>query len=63
MTELGGSRSAVFWFRGQMPLLFYKVEDIEGEQFVREDYLLLNSFNLRSLRDALGSPLTAVAIC
>lgn len=63
MAELGGSRSAVFCFRGQMPLLFCEVEDIKGEQFVREDYLLLNSFNLRSFRDPLGSPLTAVVIC
>lgn len=63
MAELSGSRSAVFWFRGQMSLLFCAVENIEGEQFEREGYLLSNSFNLRSLRDALGSPLTAVAIC
>lgn len=63
MAELGDSRSPVFWFCGQMPSLFCEVENIEGEQFVRQDYLLLNSFNLRSLRDALGSPLTAVVIC
>lgn len=63
MAELSGSRPTVFWFRGQMPLLFCEVENIEGEQFEREGYLLSNSFNLRSLRDALWSPLTAVAIC